>query len=412
MGLEEIEGLLITGLCGEPAVDRVARFAELAATDWSALLTLATHLGLDSLLYHGLMANGIDAVLPPSILAQLQAGYYRQAAHNLRLYGELGALIDALHQEEIPVLVLKGAHLAAAVYPDIGLRKMIDIDLMVPEAQLLAAFTLVQGLGYFPLEPLPSTPPLADVHHLPRLFKADAVAGVEIHWTIAHPGKPYGIGNVGALWARAQPVCLAGVDALGLAPEDLLLHLCLHATHHHRLMQGLRPLCDVDRVVRRYEGTLDWQRVAERARSQHWSKGVHLMLYLARTWLNTPVPESVVQALQSPGFTPQMGESALRYMLLDRPPEGEISREFSHMWHQPGLGVKLRRMVSRWLLPRAIMAEMYPVSADSPRLYVYYLVRLKDLLVRYHQPLRRLIGGDPQMQLLTHQQSLRQWLGE
>jgi hypothetical protein len=55
---------------------------------------------------------------------------------------------------------------------------------------------------------------------------------------------------------------------------------------------------------------------------------------------------------------------------------------------------------------------MYPVAADSPWLWIYYLVRLRDLLIRYSHPTRRLLGGDAQTHLLTDQQSLRRWLSE
>jgi hypothetical protein len=356
MQMERVGRLLVAGLRDEPTAEDVADFAQLTTADGSTLLALATSLGLDPLLYDRLTVNGLNVHLPCSIRSQLQASYYRQAAHNLRLYGELGALADALHQAKIPVIVLKGAHLAATVYPDIALRKMVDIDLMVAEPQLTAAFEVVQGLGYLPLEPSAPTAPVTTLHHLPRLFKAEALAGVEIHWTIAHPGKPYALANVAELWTRAQPVQLAGIQALGLHPADLLLHLCLHATHHHRLVQGLRPLCDIDRVVRCYGEGFDWQAIGERAQAQKWDKGVHLMLYLAQIWFNTPVPERFLQAIQPAGFTPQRIESALRYMLLDRPPEGEISGEFSHMWRQSSLGGKVKMLLKRWFLPRTTMS--------------------------------------------------------
>ena len=52
-----------------------------------------------------------------------------------------------------------------------------------------------------------------------------------------------------------------------LCPEDLLLHLCLHTggDEHDPFLLGLRPLCDIDGVIRRQ--TVDWDALGARARS-------------------------------------------------------------------------------------------------------------------------------------------------
>ncbi len=51
-------------------------------------------------------------------------------------------------KENVKVIVLKGTSLATNLYPDIGLRPMGDIDLLVHKSQFRSAIQLVQSIGY------------------------------------------------------------------------------------------------------------------------------------------------------------------------------------------------------------------------------------------------------------------------
>ena len=57
--------------------------------------------------------------------------YYNSAARNMRLYKQLENFLDKFATEKIPVIMLKGAHLAWTVYPNMALRPMADVDLLV-----------------------------------------------------------------------------------------------------------------------------------------------------------------------------------------------------------------------------------------------------------------------------------------
>lgn len=66
-------------------------------------------------------------------------------------------------------------------------------------------------------------------------------------WDVLSRPYPFKL-DVADLWARARPARIAEAETWTLCPEDLLLHLCLHATFHRKFVQehvGLRPFCDI-----------------------------------------------------------------------------------------------------------------------------------------------------------------------
>ena len=203
-------------------------------------------------------------------------------------------LTTALQNGGVPVIVLKGAHLASVVYPDPSLRSMLDVDLLVDQNGSRARGHASSSQRVPPGRGRPTDDgPLSDfANHLPRFFQALPPA-VELHWKLAANDPA----TENDHWNRAVPVRLAGVDTLGLCPEDLLLLVCAHACYSHRFMFGLRPICDIAEIVRHFGKTMVWADVLERARQHRWHRGVHLMLRLANEMLGAAVPDAVLRAL-------------------------------------------------------------------------------------------------------------------
>ncbi len=260
---ETTADLLLACLRQTPPDDLAAQLAQCSAEQWGQLLALAVEQNVPSLLHHRLKSHGYETLIPAAIGQTLQKKYYGIALRNMRLYQELGKLTEALNTQGIGNLVLKGAHLAAGVYESIALRTMVDIDIMVQQADLPAAIQQIQALGYQPVTPILALDTyLGYRHHLPPFVHPNAVASVEIHWTITRANHSYTI-SMEELWARTQPITLTNVATQGLCPEHLLLHVCMHATYHHWFQQGIRSLCDIDQIISRYKNQLNWDEVVQ-----------------------------------------------------------------------------------------------------------------------------------------------------
>lgn len=393
MEQSKLRAQLFACLQVEWATPTAAALAQLSVAEWEHLLLLARQQGVAPVLWQRLQSGGQLGLVPAALAQRMEELAYATTVRNLRLYHELGGILSNLRQENIEVIVLKGAHLAATVYSDPALRYMNDIDLLFHPADVPAAVAVLQALSYQPAAQIDWAKHLTTDHHLPRFGKAGVVAGVEIHWTITRPQQTYTIALEG-LWARAMPVTLAGVTVLGLCPEDLLLHICEHATYHHHFLQRMRFLCDIDALIRRYAQAMDWEQVQSRAQDYRWAKGVHLALLLAQHLLATPVPNWVLHQLQADGFDARLTVTAIDQFFADQPGASDISHAFAQFSAAQTWREKVNIVWRRLLLPSAVIANQFQVLPHSPKRWLYYPVHYKNLLMRYSGKLWQLWRKD------------------
>jgi hypothetical protein len=264
----------------------------LDAAGWAAFADTAARHGVSALAHRALAGRG---TVPSDVLRSLEAHTLKNRLRNMRLYAHLAELLAALHAASIDVVVLKGAFLAQAVYPDPALRAMSDVDLLVRERDLERAASALRAMGWREGDALP-----AGGHQLPT-FDREGVQ-VELHWTIEDDGAPFAI-DIDGLWARAVPASIGRARALALAPEDLLLHLCLHTAYGHGWKQfdgGLRHLADIDAVVRHYGPAFDWDAFVDRALAWRVERTVWLCLATATGLLHATAPPAVLDRLAPP----------------------------------------------------------------------------------------------------------------
>src|SRR5438105_2268443 len=123
--------LLVAALRGDG--DPVAWSAQLQQIDSEKIAVPAMVLGMAPLLHWQLSAWHI--VLAPRAQAKLAAAREASTLRQQAIQCQLVEILDACRPAGIEPLVLKGAYLAAHIYPQPGLRPMNDIDLLVrPEA--------------------------------------------------------------------------------------------------------------------------------------------------------------------------------------------------------------------------------------------------------------------------------------
>lgn len=383
--------------------------AQLTPEQWQALVTWAQQQRVAALLYHRLRQHGLDKLIPPAIYAQLKTYYQQVAVNNILLYHQVKQLMAQLQSEQIPAILLKGAYLGGAVYEVITLRQMVDVDLLVRPEDLAQVITIVTALGYQPVQPIEDLQPyLAHKHHLPPFVKANAPS-LEIHWNITKPNLSYTIDH-SELWARAQNAVVNGSAVMTLAPEDLLLHVCLHATYQHWLEQDIRFLCDVDAICRRFALTFDWEQFTQRAVQWGWSRGVYLALQLAHDRLETPIPPHVLATLQPEQAKTLVAEAKIRLDTARTTQSYLTSHDFCEVWEEERLLDKLRKAIGRVFISRDRLACIYPVAVDSPKIYLYYPVRLVSLLTRYGRVMYQLQRQKSADLVYTRKAALITWL--
>lgn len=246
-----------------------------ADTDWHALLIEARRQHVGALLT--CVCADLE-VQPPAAVAAAWAPLQRDRARTIKrvllFEAAMRDLAAAIHRSgHAPPIALKGLHLAATVYPP-GARPMADLDVLVRQEDISAAVAAAASIGFTPIGG-----PVPDTHHITPMRRGPVV--LELHWLpmpTMLPGEPDLADDLPRLHQRAVLFPLLGGSCLGLAREDLLLHVATHTTLHHLFEHRLRGVWDIARLVDTGRDDIDWALVADRADRWGVSRGVALAL--------------------------------------------------------------------------------------------------------------------------------------
>lgn len=270
---------------------------QLSSDDLDAIVDLSLAHGVGTILLKRLAEKGQLDIMPAASRQKLTASKLRTAIENTQLYVELAAVLNSLNAANVPVVVLKGTHLAELVYANISLRPMDDIDLLVKEGDLNIVTQTLASLGYQQLDSDAQRMKSNDPHHLTP-FRKHGCKPIEVHWKVPSLDAVW----VEEAWGRTERVKIAGVPAMILSPEDLLLHLSVHASVHHRFGIGLRPLCDIQAVLERHRDAMDWAALSAAAQRCRVRNAVYLTLRVAQEMVGAAVMEEAMRILKPQRF--------------------------------------------------------------------------------------------------------------
>ena len=389
------------------------RLETLSSSDWDVLIEESGRYGVAPLLYHRLRTFHSDIPIPAKVMARLRHTYLQSAGRGMHLFHKLGKVLGLLRHASIPVIVLKGAHLAELVYGNIALRPMGDVDVLVHKDDLIRVDAALLEMGYAP----------AECHR--QVAKDNCEFGyglpnrelsVEVHWNFLPSIYRFKI-DIDGQWERSRQAVIAGVEVSVLCPEDLLLHLCLHTSAKHLFAMGLKPLYDIFETIRYHGKEIDWKQVQLRSEQSGEAKCVYLTFRLARELLGASVPDDLMKIIKPSDFDE-------RFMVLAKErifayehwnSDGlSLSSNIAQLWGSERLLDKGTLFLRRAFPSPEEMARTYPAPSDSMRIYFYYPVRIKDLLLRHGRHVWRLLRWDEGMRGLAEQENdmtfLKEWL--
>jgi hypothetical protein len=244
------------------------------------LATLRQH-RLTPLLYSTLTQFPREEVGAAPLLGELRRDYLEKLGGYKVQERETRRLAEALAQAGVEGILLKGGDIRHRLYDDPVSRPMGDVDILISPADLDRARAVLKGRGY------PLTP--KDVDRIPdfnrrfsweELYGAPRGCGVyfDIHWEIRKMGAFYRL-PYAPLHARATPGPQGWGPLLILAPEHLLMNLCLNTLEEWE-QAGVMKAVDLDRALSRLP--LNWDFFLEDAARFQIQGALFLILrYLA-----------------------------------------------------------------------------------------------------------------------------------
>jgi hypothetical protein len=306
------------------------------------------------------------------------------AARMSVLMGELDLVAGRLANADIPMVALKNAGIARGIFPCSACCPMGDIDTLVERSSFREAHALVLECGFSFASRSIVEP--AHLEHAEQSGGAEYVKEVngvevwlELQWRavagrwISRDQEP----DTGPLIARS--VELPGTAVRLLSREDNLIQVALHtAKHSYVRAPGLRLHTDVDRLV--HFSPPSWPAVVATAKQLEICTAVYFSLELARTLLNTPIPEDVLVELQPPAWKRASVVRMLRDADLFEPDEQKFARPAMMMFHA------LLYDTATALLASAIGTDRSELKVRNlPRNVGRGIRRMRDLVTRYQR---------------------------
>ncbi len=236
--------------------------------------------GVGPLLYWHFKDGTWPEEMPLVVREHLTKSYYNTLAQNTLMYKELARILETFAAEEIPVIVLKGAALAATVYEDIGLRPMGDLDLLVRPEDLRRAWKAMSALNYQVLA--------ANTEVVLRNFDGPEI-GVDLHWCIV---SGYETRSAEIDWFAVDlvdfEVPFSEVNGVMLEPSVHLAYLISHTVDQ----ELLRAFYDIHTLSSMREiQTEEIQSIVEKA---SWN---HFLFIILRSVQKRFQPTAVTQDL-------------------------------------------------------------------------------------------------------------------
>lgn len=154
---------------------------------------------------------------------------------------ELAAVLKALDDGGIRILLFKGAALAFTHYAYSSDRPRLDADLLVAPAQRQAAAQVLERLGYRPPPRIPGS-----LIQSQAVFEKTDELGVahtiDLHWHISKPQIFAHLFPFDELAAAAVPVPALGPAARAPRAVHALAIACVHRVAHHHGPDRDRPM--------------------------------------------------------------------------------------------------------------------------------------------------------------------------
>lgn len=256
--------------------------------DWEQVFELSLAHRVTPILSHVLQKD--PNLCPTATLREKAQRYARANARRaLALSAELLAIINLLEAQRIPTLPWKGPVLAQQVYGQVGLRDYLDLDVLVPKARWMEAFSILENRGYI-LARENADEVARGLSNPDRycqlLYHPYTKVGVELHWALTSESFRLPL-DYRTFWAKRRSVDFFGRKIDGIKPEAELLSLCCHGNRHY--WKKLSWICDLAAFLKHHK-ELNWWAVMQEAQTLRCERILAISLHVVRLTLQQEVP--------------------------------------------------------------------------------------------------------------------------
>lgn len=273
-----------------------------SSDNWGELIRKAKEEKVGSLLYWALSKNESYSNYPKSLKSSLRQPYINTWIHNQMLLNQLEILSNKYNHANIQVVVLKGICFALTIYPDLGLRPMADIDLLVPDSELPDAVQIAEELGF--VDEIPEKSPglrYLISREISMYKKENQYIKLDLHKGLVTESTSI-VSSLDWFWNQTETLDCPGQrryeNTLMLTPTAQVLFAVEHAMLAHDGMgASLVSFYDLDRLIHFYDKRIDWDILHFQARLFEWDSALKVALAQTIAYFDTPIPPNVQESL-------------------------------------------------------------------------------------------------------------------
>ncbi len=350
--------------------------AQLDEHDWAQIMRMSEEHRVTPLLDWRLKHEKAHLMIPENVRLDCADSFKAATKRSLAIQRELLLLHRLLKEGGFQHIFLKGAYLAYFAYPQPGLRPMRDVDILIPEQEIIKAFNFLLDHGVDRIDKYQSIPHPSNVslvHQLPPIYSPSKTTCLELHSSLFHIDErsqtPIDPSKDQSFWDRSIQRNVGNETLNFQSPEDLLLHLIEHAVYGHKFNNGPLLLSDISYLLETHE--MDWPKFWRLTEDVRCTRGARLTLELFQRYYgkgaigwpagqiqNEAISESVINS-SAMLLLRDFRTSCETNIIITAKTRTDISSVFSF--------IKKRVFPSR---PQ--LALLYPISPTSPLIYFYY----------------------------------------
>lgn len=349
---------------------------------WTCLVEKSRQEGVSAVLFHNITKYHLEDLVPGDSYRGLSNDYFTNLKRNLSIIGALREVLAAFQKAGIPCIVLKGISLAEHLYPNMAMRGMSDVDVLVRKRDLFKADDCLSRLGYASRDSSAAKAVNNPVGYLASLEyrKNDASPlNLHLHWHTVNTSVPATMFvddiDLDRLWESAEPICVADGQALMLRPEHLIIYLCEHALRVGHSFDRLILICDIFFALKTLESTIDWSFLVKESRRFNLSRFVYFGLSIVKHHTSLAIPDESLDKLKPADIS--WGEKFfLSLQFNNRRIPG--SSYFIYLAMNRSLTDKIRFITRTFFPPRQILLQRrHAKGSESTK--SYYLSRIREI---------------------------------
>ena len=325
-------------------------------TDWPSATRIAFNDGLASFFYCHCRNLGLLKTLPEDTRKLFSRIYAETLLINQHLLKVMEELARELEKRAMHVIVLKGAALLNAIYRDVALRPMEDIDLMVREEDLGELRDVLGIMGFVQNKLYPNT------------FNK-GILSIDLHLDYLSSHRIRSRRDIlsvrsADVWNRAIP-CNESAALYRLSPCDSLIALSFHLLKHR--YDRLIWFVDIAESIEKHRSATMWSDIVGYSRKVNASRILLYALLLAKHLIGVNVADDVLINLGKENIS-RIEKYLLRLRLVHARP-GTVM-DLLWLFQIRGAGRKIRFVTENVFPQREVMDQIFPSSPHHFRTFL------------------------------------------